>query len=114
MNYDALLGNAQQAEQHYREALEACRQLIAFVPGKAKAFYLQGRAKAALSDYTGAIADFERVIAIKSDHALAYYAQGLAKQALGEHDAAEFDFAKARVLNPSVDKLYPFSSGGEE
>ena len=111
---DARLGNVQQAEQHYREALEACRQFLALVPKQVKGFYLQGRAKAALSDYTGAISDFERVIAIKSDHALAYYALGLAKQALGQHDAAEFDFAKARVLNPDVDKLYPFSHGGEE
>ncbi len=110
----ARLGNVQQAEQHYREALEDCRQTIALFPKQAKAFYIQGRVKAALSDYTGAIADFERVIAIKPDYALAYYAQGLAKQALGQDDAAEFDFAKARVLNPDIDKLYPFSHGGEE
>ena len=49
-----------------------------------------------------------------SSEALAYYAQGLAKQALGEHDAAAFDFAKARTLNPDIEKLYPFSNGGEE
>ena len=111
---ETLTGNVQQAEQHYREAIADSSQLIALVPQKVEAFYTRGRAKAALSDYTGAIADFERVIVIKSYHALAYYAQGLAKQALGEHDAAAFDFAKARTLNPEVEKLYPFSSGGEE
>ncbi len=111
---DARLGNVQQAEEHYREALEACRQLIAFVPKKAKAFYIQGLVKAALSDYTGAISDFERVITLQPDHALAYYARGLAKQALGQHDTAASDFAKARGLNAYVDKLYPFTNGGEE
>ena len=110
----ARLGNDQQAEQHYREALEDCQQLIGLFPKKARVFYIQGRVKAALADYTGAIADFERVIAITPDYALAYYAQGRAKQALGQPDAAEFDFAKARVLNPNVDKLYPFSYGGME
>ena len=74
----------------------------------------QGKEKLLKGDYAGAIADFERVIAMKSGHALAYYARGRVKQALGQHDAAEFDFAKARVLNPHVDKLYPFSNGGEE
>ena len=111
---EALLGNIEQAEQHYRAAIADCDQLLALVPRKVKAFYTRGRAKAALGDYTGAIADFARVVTLKPDHALAYYAQGLAKQALGQDDAAEFDFAKARVLSPYVDKLYPFSIGGEE
>ena len=111
---EILLGNVEQAENHYREAIADCDQAIALVPQKVEAFYTRGRAKSALADHTGAIADFERVIAIQSGHALAYYARGRAKQALGQHDAAEFDFAKARVLNPDVDKLYPFSNGGEE
>ena len=110
----ARLGNIDRSEQLYREVIADCDQLLALAPRNVKAFYTRGRAKAALGDYTGAIADFQRVVTIKADHALAYYAQGLAKQALGQDDAAEFDFAKARVLNPYVDKLYPFSSGGEE
>ena len=110
----ALTGNVQQAEQHYREAIVDCDQVLALEFQKVEAFYTRGRAKAALADDTGAISDFERAVTIKPDHALAYYARGRAKQALGQHDAAEFDFAKARVLNPDVDKLYPFSNGGEE
>ena len=72
----ALTGNVQQAEQHYREAIVDCDQVLALEFQKVEAFYTRGRAKAALADDTGAISDFERAVTIKPDHALAYYAQG--------------------------------------
>ena len=80
-----LTGNVEQAEQHYREAIADCDQVLAAM-NRVEVFYTRGRAKAALGDNTGAIADFSQAIQMKSDYALAYYARGLAKQqARGQH-----------------------------
>lgn len=121
---EADVGNRKQAKHHYQLAIEDASQstLMAstmeyalFFSLSVNAAYLKlADAEVALGKTEDAHSHYQQVVTIKADHALAYYAQGLAKQALGQHDAAEFDFAKARVLNPYVDKLYPFSSGGEE
>ena len=81
--------NLPQAEQHYREAIADCDQVLTLGFQQVEAFYTRGRAKAALADYTGAISDFGNAITIKADHALAYYARGLAKQARREHDTGD-------------------------
>ena len=86
---ETLTGNVLQAEQHYREAIADCDQVLTLGFQQVEAFYTRGRAKAALADYTGAISDFGSAITIKSDHALAYYARGLAKEARGVYDTGD-------------------------
>ena len=92
--YQNVISDSDEAIQSEMEC-DACRSAI---------HHHRGAAKAALEDYDGAIEDYDMSIKINPKYAQAYYNRSIAKQALEQHEAAEADLAKAKELEPNIEK----------
>ena len=89
-------------------AIAACNQAMALYRKDETAL------KEALAIHTEVGVHYQEAMEIRKGSGDAYYVRGLAKRALGHRAAAQADLQRAKALNPDVDKLYPFSNGGEE
>ena len=92
--YQNVISDSDKAIQSEMEC-DTCRSAI---------HHNRGAAKAALEDYDGAIEDYDMSIKLNPKYAQAYYDRSKTKQALGQHEAAEADFAKAKELEPNIEK----------
>ncbi len=101
-------GNQTEAQRLYQEAITDADEALRFQPEgdlyRSSFYHTRGAAKAALDNHHEAIEDFDESINLNPDKALLYQDRGLSKKAIGLRTEADADFAKAKELDPKIDK----------
>lgn len=101
-------GNESKAQKLFEEAISDADTAIQSHSKKSKnvnAYYhTRGAAKAALGNHREAIEDYNESILLRPKKALFYQDRGLSNQAIGLETEADADFAKAKELDPKIDK----------
>lgn len=101
-------GNRSEAQSLYQEAISDADKALRLQPEgdlyRSSYYHTRGAAKAALDNHHEAIEDFDESINLNPEKALLYQDRGLSKQAIGLQTEADADFAKAKELDPKIDK----------
>jgi len=85
-----------------RRALQACREILARVPGRPDVASFAGAIAAELGDLEEAVRLYRAAIAARPDFAEAHYNLGNALRGLGRHEEALAEFRRAAVLRPDL------------
>ena len=88
----------------YERAKEDLERVLAEDKGDADARYYRGRAWAGLGNLDRAFSDLSRSAVAWPLSAEVHYHLGLAYQASGDHETAEIELAKARQLDPDIER----------
>lgn len=101
-------GNQGEAQRLYQEAITDADEALRLQPEgnlfRSSYYHTRGAAKAALDNHHEAIKDFDESINLNPDKALLYQDRGLSNKAIGLQTEADADFAKAKELDPKIDK----------
>jgi tetratricopeptide (TPR) repeat protein len=96
-------GNACQAVDCYKEAVEAYDRALALRPDQARVWHYRGYALGELGRLEEELESINRALALKPDHAKAWYNRGIALGRLGRHEEALESFDRALALKPDDD-----------
>lgn len=88
----------------YERALADCNQAARREPQSAIVYDRRGLIWRAKGDNNRAIADFDQAIRINANYARAFYHRGSAKRAKGDTAGGDADIARAKQIDPDIDK----------
>lgn len=105
-NYQAFnnRGNAFYSSGDYDRAILDYNASLRIDPQYAKAFDNRGNAYYVKGQLDRAIQDYTQAIRFNAQYAKAYYDRGVAKRKKGDIKGADADLAKARQINPNIDR----------
>ena len=87
-------------------ALADCDAVLGWKPDEAEAHDSRGLVKLRLGDLLGSIADYDAALKHDPDGAASLFGRGVAKRRSGDSVGGDADLARARALEPEIDKRF--------
>jgi tetratricopeptide (TPR) repeat protein len=99
LSYEAL-EKREDAESHYKKAVEGYKKHLDANPDDPEAHYNLGQSYANLGNYSEAIREYRQATKLKTDDPDIYYDLGIAHTKLAQYDQAAAAFSKSLEIDP--------------